>query len=147
MKIAVGCDTPAYFLKLELVKDLEEKGHQVTDVGCHSAEMSDYTIFAKKVGEGVASGEYDRGILICGTGQGMNIAANKVKGIRAALCYDILPALLSREHNDSNVLCTGAWLIKPDTLKKMVSVWLGGKFQNKRHVDRIEQISEYENNH
>ncbi|MCP4757672.1 MAG: ribose 5-phosphate isomerase B [Proteobacteria bacterium] len=140
MKIVVGCDLAAYDFKIELLKVLKERGYNITDAGCDSSKEGDYTVYARKIGEKVADGEYDRGILICGTGQGMNMAANKVRGVRCALCYDVLPAILSREHNDSNVLATGAWLTTVEEAVKMIEAWLFGKFSGGRHQQRIQQL-------
>src|SRR5512140_439384 len=110
MKMAVGNDTKGYDIKMYLVQALRQRGYEVEDVGCDGPlQPVDYPDYAFRVGEGVVSGKYERGILICGTGIGMSIAANKVSGVRAAVCYDVFPALLTREHNDSNVLCTGGW--------------------------------------
>lgn len=144
MKIGFGCDSKGYELKLELIKELTRRGYEVTDVGCHSTEPVDYPVYAKEVGLGVAQGRFDRGILICGTGQGMCIAANKIKGIRAAVCYDLFPALMSREHNDANVLCTGAWMVAPEPAKRMVVEWLEMGFGGGKHERRVNQIAELE---
>ena len=102
-------------------------------------------MYGRLVGEKVASGEFDRGIVICGTGQGICISANKVKGVRAALCYDVLPALLSCEHNNSNVLATGAWIVSPDHAARIVEAWLFGKYSGGRHDLRLKMISDIEN--
>jgi len=146
MNVGIGCDSVAYELKIHLIQILEQHGYTVDDVGCHSTEAADYPDFAKLVGEGVAEGRYDRGILICGTGQGMNISANKIKGVRAALCYDVLPAVLSRNHNDANVLCTGAWLIEPDVAARMVLSFLQVAFSGGRHEVRVNKIMSFEDN-
>ncbi|MBT4755981.1 MAG: ribose 5-phosphate isomerase B [Chloroflexi bacterium] len=145
MKVAIGNDPPGLEHKLHLVDTLKSKGFEVVDLGCHSAEPADYPDFAKIVGEGVAKGEYERGILICGTGQGMNIAANKVKGVRAALCFDVLPAIMSRDHNDSNVLCMGGWLITKERAEIISLSWLGGRFSGGVHSNRLEKIKSIEN--
>ena len=110
MKIAIGCDAAGYELKLWLKRHLIDTGHEVDDLGCHSTEPADYRDYARLVCRGVVAGRHDRGVLICGTGQGMAMAANKIRGIRAALCIDPLHAIMSREHNDANVLCFGAWV-------------------------------------
>lgn len=141
MKIGIGCDTKGYRLKQYLIRVLEENGHKVEDVGCDSTtKVVDYPDYARIVGEGVVAGEYDRGVLICGTGQGMTIAANKVKGVRAALCFDMLPAILSREHNDANVFCTGGWMIEPEKAARILLEWLEMKYAGGGHEDKVEKI-------
>lgn len=123
-KLAIGSDFAGYELKVQVVKYLEDKGYQVTDVGNHSDEDGLYAPNAKKVADLVAAKDCDLGILICGTGQGMAMAANRVKDVRAAVVYDVLPAVLSKEHNNANVLCTGAWMVTPEIAFKMIDVWL-----------------------
>ena len=144
MKIVVGCDLAGYDFKIELIKILREKGYNITDIGCDSSEEGEYPLYGRLVGEKVASGEYDRGIVICGTGNGICIAANKVNGVRAALCYDVFPALMSREHNDANVLGIGCWLVDLPKAVRIVETWLFGKFAHGRHEQRIEAIREIE---
>ena len=144
-KIAIGCDLAAFDFKINLIGILRERGYNLTDVGCQSSKEGDYPVFGRLVGEKVFSGEFDRGIVICGTGQGICISANKVKGVRAALCYDVLPALLSREHNNSNVLATGAWIVTPDHAARIVEAWLFGKYAGGRHDLRLKMISDIEN--
>jgi len=141
MRIGIGCDTKGYRLKLHLIDVLRANGHAVEDVGCHSLEKVDYPDYARLVGQGVASGRYDRGVLICGTGQGMAIAANKIKGVRAAVCYDTLPAILSREHNNANVFCTGGWLITPDKAAEVLLHWLDMGYAGGGHQDKIDKIA------
>jgi ribose 5-phosphate isomerase B len=146
MKIAIGNDTKGYRLKLFLVEELRRMGHEVDDAGCKdSTTPVDYPVFAKIVGEGVVSGKYERGILICGTGIGMSIAANKVKGVRAALCYDVFPALLTREHNDSNVLCTGGWVMTPEKALEVAVQWLEMRYLGGAHQRRMDLIQKMEN--
>lgn len=144
MIVAIGCDAPGFEHKQYLVKKLQENGYDVIDVGCHSPDPADYPDFAKMVGDGVASGKYDRGILFCGTGVGMSIAANKVKNVRAALCYDVLPAIMSRDHNDANVLCMGAWIIDEEQAERVAINWLQGRFSGGVHAKRIEMIKAME---
>lgn len=145
LKLVIGCDLSGYDLKTDILHRLKSKGYDITDFGCDSAQEGEYPVYAKKVAEAVASGEYDRGILICGTGQGVTMAANKVKGIRAALCYDVLPAILTREHNDSNVLATGSWLITGEKFEQVIEAWLFGKFSNlPRHKQRIQMMCDME---
>ena len=144
LKLAIGCDLAAYDFKVQAITALRCRGYSITDLGCHSSMEGDYPPIAEEVGKRVSSGEFDRGLLICGTGQGMAMAANKVKGVRAALCYDILPALLSREHNNSNVLATGCWMISPEKYMEMVEVWLFGKYNSGRHDVRVNYMLEME---
>lgn len=129
LKIAMGCDCYAYDFKVGVLELLKMKGYSITDFGCNSSNDGDYVEIAKIVGEKVASGEFDRGLLFCGTGQGMVIAANKIKGIRAALCFDVLPALLTREHNDSNILTMGPWMISVEKAIRVIDVWLVGLYE------------------
>ncbi len=144
-KIVMGCDLAAYDFKVNLLGMLRGCGFDITDVGCFSSRDGDYPIYGRLVGEKVVSGEFDRGIVMCGTGQGICMAANKVKGVRAALCYDVLPALLSREHNNSNVLAMGAWLVTPDLAVKIVQTWLFGKYNGGRHDVRLKMLTDIEN--
>lgn len=144
MKIAIGCDHAAYTFKEEIKAYLAEKGHTLIDKGCYSAERADYPDHGIAVGEAVASGEAERGIVICGSGIGISIAANKVKGVRCALCSEPLSARLSRNHNDANVLAMGARLIGLEMGKAIVDEWLVAEFEGGRHVGRIEKISRYE---
>lgn len=144
MKIAVGSDLAGYKLKLKLVKYLESEGHEVVDVGNHKEGDSLYAPHAKYVADRVKNKESDLGILICGTGQGMAMAANRVKGIKAAVAYDILPAVLAKEHNDSNVLCTGAWMIGEATLYRMVDAWLMVSY-NGHYEKGMKLLEEYRN--
>ena len=144
MKIAIGCDHAAYTFKEEIKAYLAEKGHTLIDKGCYSAERADYPDHGIAVGEAVASGEAERGIVICGSGIGISIAANKVKGVRCALCSEPLSARLSRNHNDANVFAMGARLIGLEMGKAIVDEWLVAEFEGGRHVGRIEKISRYE---
>jgi ribose 5-phosphate isomerase B len=144
MKIGIGCDSKGLRLKLHLIKVLQANGHDVEDVGCYSLEKVDYPDYARLVGLGVVSGQYDRGVLICGTGQGMAIAANKIKGVRAAVCYDTLPAILSREHNDANVFCTGGWLMTPDKAAEVLLHWLDMSYAGGGHQDKLDKIAALE---
>lgn len=145
LKLVIGCDLSGYDLKVDIVRRLRDKGYDIVDFGCDSSQEGEYPVYARKVAEAVAKGEYDRGILICGTGQGVMMAANKVKGIRAALCYDVLPAILTREHNDSNILATGSWLVTGEEFERIIEAWLFGKFTNlPRHRQRIKMMSDME---
>jgi len=138
--IAIGCDHGGYDLKLEIIKYLEEKGLQYKDFGCNG-ESCDYPIYAEKVANAVVSGECEKGILICGTGVGISIAANKHKGIRCALCSDCFTAQATREHNDSNVLAMGARVIGPGLAIKITDIFLNTAFsEDERHARRIRMI-------
>lgn len=139
--IAIGCDHGGYGLKQEIIKHLQEKGLEFKDYGCYSEESCDYPIYAKAVAEAVADGICEQGILICGTGIGVSITANKVPGIRAALCHDCFSAQATREHNDANVLAMGARVIGPGLALKIVDIFLETPFSNdERHIRRIGMI-------
>lgn len=141
MKIAVGADHGGFEYKEEIVELLKKSGYEVKDFGTYSKESCDYPVFAKEVANKVADKEFDRGILICGTGIGMSIAANKVKGIRAALCSDTFSAKATREHNDSNILCLGARVIDSKLACDIVKIWLNTPFSDEeRHIRRIGMI-------
>ncbi len=137
MKIAIGSDHGGYDLKQELIPFIQGLGHELQDVGCHSRESVDYPVQASLVVEKIETGEVDRGILICGTGIGMSMAANRHRGIRAALCHEIFTARMSRAHNDANVLCMGARVIGSGLAKEMVREWLQTEFEGNRHYRRI----------
>ncbi|MFP4017226.1 MAG: ribose 5-phosphate isomerase B [Halanaerobiales bacterium] len=144
MKIAIGSDHAAYELKNEIIKFLEEKGFEYKDMGTDSSQSVDYPDYGYKVAKLVADGECDKGILICGTGIGMSITANKVKGIRAALCHDTFSARATRNHNNSNVLTMGARVVGTGLALDIVRVWLGEEFDGGRHQNRIDKIAEIE---
>ncbi len=146
MKIAIGSDHGGYALK-ELVKTyLVKKGHDVEDFGAYSTESVDYPDFAVKAATAVSNGQCDKGIVICSTGIGISIAANKVKGVRAALCSDILSARLTREHNDTNVLALGAFVVAEQMAYAIVDTWIETDFSNEeRHQRRIDKITDIEN--
>lgn len=138
MKISIGSDHGGYKLKLEIIDHLRGRGIEVEDVGCDSEESCDYPVYADKVTEAILSGNADRGILVCGTGIGMSIAANKKKGIRAALCHDTFSAEATRQHNNANVLCMGARVIGPGLALKVVDIFVDTDFSNdERHIRRI----------
>ncbi len=145
MKIAVGSDHGGYNLKEHIKKYLDEKGIEYTDFGTNSTQSCDYPDYAFKAADAVASGGYDRGILICGTGIGVSIAANKVRGIRAALCSEPFSARASREHNNANVLCMGERVIGPGIALEIVDTWLKTEFGGERHQRRVGKILEFEN--
>ncbi|HWK22019.1 MAG TPA: ribose 5-phosphate isomerase B [Ureibacillus sp.] len=144
MKIAISSDHGGNNLRKEIISLLEEHNISYQDFGPQSNESVDYPDFAKPVADGVASGNFDRGILICGTGIGMSIAANKVKGIRCALVHDVFSAKATRCHNDSNILAMGERVIGPGLAVEIVKAWLGTEFEGGRHLRRIEKISELE---
>ena len=141
--IALGSDHGGYALKQEVMKHLEERGIEYKDYGCYSEASCDYPEFAHAVGKAVAGKECELGILICGTGIGISIAANKIKGVRAALCHDCFSAEATREHNNANILAMGARVIGPGLAVKIVDIFLHTEFSNdERHVKRIAQIEE-----
>lgn len=144
MKIAIGSDHAGFKLKETVKEFLKTSGIEVIDFGTHSEESADYPDFAFPVAEAVAKKEFDFGILICGTGIGMSITANKVAGIRAALCNDLFTANYSKEHNDANVLCMGGRIVGEGLAKAIVQTWLEKKFQGGRHERRVKKIEEYE---
>lgn len=140
--IAIGSDHGGYELKLEVIKHLKERGFEVKDFGCEGTASCDYPIYAKAVSEAVATGECELGILICGTGIGMSMVANKVEGIRAALCSDCFSAKATKEHNNANVLCMGARTIGPGLALMIVDNFVDTPFSNdERHIRRIEMFS------
>ena len=144
MKIAIGSDHAGFKLKEEIKKFLKEKGIEVVDFGTHSEDRVDYPDYAIPLAESVARGEEDFGILICGTGIGMSIAANKVKGIRASLVSDVYSAHSAREHNNANILCMGGRVLGVELAKDITNAWLNASFMGGRHERRINKISEYE---
>jgi ribose 5-phosphate isomerase B len=144
MRIAVGADHAGFELKEKIKQHLAHKGFEVNDCGTNSLESVDYPDFARAVGEEVVNRSADRGILVCGTGIGMSIAANKVPGIRAANANSEVEAQLSREHNDANVLAMGARLIDENTARKIVDRWLQTSFMGGRHSGRVAKITAIE---
>lgn len=143
MKIAIGCDHGGYELKTEVVKHLQERNFECVDVGCKDTTSCDYPQYAKAVCKEVVDNNCELGILICGTGIGMSIAANKVKGIRAALCGDCFSAQATKEHNNANVLCMGARVTGPGLALKIVDTFVDTPFSNdERHIRRISQIED-----
>lgn len=140
MRIAIGSDHAGYELKLQLAEALRAEGHQVSDLGCHSSERTDYPLYGQAVGIAVARHEAERGILICGSGIGISIAANRVPGVRAALVHEPMSARLARQHNDANVLCMGARLVGPDMARELVRVFLTTPFEGGRHAERVTML-------
>ena len=143
--IALGSDHGGFLLKEAIKQHLEEQGYEVKDFGCFSEDHIDYPTIAVPVAKAVVSGECERAILCCGTGLGMSIAANKVKGIRAACCSDYFSAKYTRAHNDANALCLGARVIGPGAALELVEVFLQTPFEGGRHQRRVDQITEIEN--
>lgn len=137
MKIAIGCDHGGYLLKQDILIWLEENDYEFEDFGCYNTENVDYPVYAEKVARAVASGECEKGIVICTTGIGVSMAANKVKGIRCALCGDSYSAEMTRRHNDANVLAMGAGIIGPNMAKKITEVFLTTAFEGGRHARRV----------
>ncbi|MDO4960307.1 MAG: ribose 5-phosphate isomerase B [Eubacteriales bacterium] len=144
MKIAIANDHAAVEMK-DFIRDyLTELGHEVNDLGCFAGERADYPDYAKKVGLEVTAGNAELGILICGSGVGMSIAANKIKGIRAVCCSEPYSAKMSRMHNDANVLCFGARIVGPELAKMIVDEFLGASFLGERHAMRVDKIKALE---
>lgn len=144
MKIAIGNDHVAIEMKREIVVYLEELGHEVIDLGTDSTERCDYPIYGEKVARAVVKGEAERGIAICGTGVGISLAANRVRGIRAVVCSDPYSATLSRQHNNTNVLAFGARVIGVELAKMIVKSWLDAEFEGGRHATRVAMLDAIE---
>jgi len=144
MKIAIAADHGGYEYKQKLIPHIEQLGHEIVDMGCYSAESVDYPDYVVPCAEAVASGSAKLGIVICGTGVGASISANKVGKIRCALCTDPLMARLTREHNNANILALGGRIIGIELAKEIVSVFLSTDFLGGRHQNRIDKITQYE---
>jgi ribose 5-phosphate isomerase B len=144
MKIAVGSDHRGFDVKRRVVTLLQQLGHDIVDVGATSKDSVDYPDFAFLVAKAVSEGQAERGILVCGSGIGMCIAANKVKGVRAAPCHDNITAEMSRRHNDANVLCLSADLLGGELIDRMIRIWLETPFEGGRHARRVEKIAQIE---
>ena len=144
MNITIGCDHGGFALKENIRAYLEEQGHTVTDVGCKSLESCDYPDFGAAAARLVASGACERGIVICTTGIGISISANKVKGIRCALCGDAFSAEMTRRHNDANMLALGAGITGPNLAQKIVEVFLSTGFEGGRHARRVDKLMQIE---
>lgn len=142
--IALGCDHAGLEAKQKLIAYLEQRGYKCKDFGTYTSDSCDYPDFAYAVAKSVQSGECDRGILICGTGIGMSIAANKVKGIRCAACSDSFSAEMTRRHNNSNILAMGARVISDDKMIELAEIFLNTIFEEGRHIRRLEKIAEIE---
>ena len=147
MKIAIGADHAGFALKQQIGEALRQAGHQVIDVGTHSAESADYPDYAATVAREVAAGQADRGILVCATGVGMSIAANKVGGVRAALAWNPEEVQLTRQHNDANVMALGAKFTDAATANQLTRIFLETPFEGGRHERRIGKIRELEHQH
>jgi ribose 5-phosphate isomerase B len=147
MKIAIGSDHRGYEVKRRVITVVQKLGHEVLDMGPHGRDSVDYPDFAFQVATAVSEGRADRGILICGTGIGMCIAANKVRNVRAAPCHDSITAEMSRRHNDANVLCLSADLLGEELIDRMVRIWLETEFESGRHARRVEKITRFEAEH
>jgi ribose 5-phosphate isomerase B len=144
MKIAIASDHRGYVIKGKILALIAELGHEASDMGTDSSDSVDYPDYGAKVARAVSQGTVDRGILICGTGIGMCIIANKFPGVRACTCHDDLTAEMSRRHNDANVLCLSADLLGDRLVNRMVEIWLKTEFEGGRHARRVEKISQIE---
>jgi ribose 5-phosphate isomerase B len=144
MRVAIGSDHAGYRLKQHLVATLAQWGHEVVDLGTDSSEPVDYPPICAAVGRCVVAGGADLGIVIGGSGQGEQIAANKVRGVRAALCHDLFTARLARGHNDANVLSLGGRIVAPELAEEILQTFLGAEFEGGRHVGRLQQIADIE---
>ena len=142
MKLAVGADHGGYQLKTFILKYLTEQGHECVDYGCDSPERCDYPVYGERVGRAVASGECELGVLICGTGIGISLAANRVPGIRAAVCSEPYSAQLTREHNNANIICFGARVVGEGTAMTIVDAFLSAEFQGGRHAERVAMLDD-----
>jgi ribose 5-phosphate isomerase B len=145
MRIAIGSDHAGYRLKEHFIAALKDDGYDVSDLGTDSEEPVDYPIYCSRVGRAVAAGEAERGIVLGGSGQGEQLSANKVRGVRAALCNDLYTAEYSRRHNDANVLSIGARVVGEGLADEILRVWLTTEFEGGRHLRRIEEITKLEN--
>ena len=144
MRVAIGCDHGGIDLKEAVIATLKSLNIEYEDMGTYDRNSCDYPDFAQKVGEAVASGRFQQGILICGTGIGMSIAANKIPGIRAALCNEVFSAKMARAHNDANILCMGARVVGPGVAQEIVTAYFTGSFEGGRHARRVEKIAALE---
>lgn len=143
--IAIGSDHAGYALKMHILKYLQDKGYDIRDYGCYSEESVNYALYGEKVAKAVASGEAEKGIVICGTGIGISLAANKVRGIRCALCHEEYSAEMTRRHNDANMLAMGGRVTGPALAEAITDVFLNTEFEGGRHQARIDEITRIEN--
>ena len=141
MKIAIGSDHAAFELRKRLVEELKKDGHEVHELGAPSTESYDYPDAAKAVADDVVSGKAERGVLLCGTGIGVCMSANKIRGIRAALCHDEFTTRMAREHNDANILCLGGRILTPDKAAELMRLYLSTPFAGGRHQRRLDKIA------
>lgn len=139
-KLVIGCDHGGLNLKNKIIEHLKEQSYEIEDIGTYTFESCDYPIYAKKVANKVASGEFEKGILVCGSGIGVSIVANKVKGVRAALCGDCFSAKVTRQHNNTNVLCLGERVVGQGLALDIVDIWLNTDFEGGRHQKRIDMM-------
>ncbi|MFQ5925343.1 MAG: ribose 5-phosphate isomerase B [Dehalococcoidia bacterium] len=144
MRIAIGCDHRGLNLKRAIIELLSQMGHSYEDFGGYDTGSVDYPDIGGRVAGAVAEGGFDHGILVCSTGIGMSMVANKVPGVRAALCHDTFSARRSREHNDANVLCLGEWVIGEGLAKEIVQAYLGAEFEGGRHAQRLKKVQALE---
>jgi len=140
MKLAIGADHGGYELKKAVITHLQKQGHEVVDYGCDSPERCDYPIYGERVARAVAGGECELGVLICGTGIGISLAANRVPGIRAAVCSETYSAQLTREHNNANIIAFGARVVGEGTAFMIVDAFLNAEFQGGRHAERVAML-------
>ncbi len=143
-KIAIGCDHGGFTLKQEIISYLKKKGYPYQDFGTYDTESCDYPVYGEKVARAVASGDCEKGLLFCGTGVGISLAANRVQGIRAVVCSEPYSAEMSRRHNDANVLCLGGRVIGPGLAEQIVDVWLHTEFEGGRHERRVRMLDSIE---
>ena len=144
MKIALGCDHGGIVLKPAIKELLENRNIEIVDFGCYTTDSVDYPDFALKVAEAVSTGSVDKGIILCGTGIGISIAANKVKGIRAAVAEDLFTAEMCKKHNNANIISMGGRVVTPELATEMVKVWLDSEFEGGRHTTRVDKITKIE---
>ena len=144
MKIAIGCDHGGIVLKPAVIEVLKEKNIEVEDLGCYTQDSVDYPDYALKVAEAVSQKQVDLGIILCGTGIGISIAANKVKGIRAAVAHDLFTAEMCKRHNNANILSMGGRVVSPELAAQMTKIWLETEFEGGRHTNRLNKISAIE---
>ncbi len=144
MRIGFGCDHAAAELKEELLHYMEEKGHECVDYGISPGEKADYPVQGRKVAEAITAGEVEKGVLICGTGVGISLAANKVPGIRAAVCSEPYTARLSVQHNNANIIAMGARVVGPELAKMILDEFFGARFEGGRHAARVDLIRDIE---
>lgn len=145
MKIALGSDHAGFRAKEQLAEHLRRLGHEVNDLGTHSEESTDYPDYARLVGEAVRNHQSDMGVLVCGTGIGVAMAANKIRGIRAAVCHNLFTAEVTRSHNDANVLCLGARILDVEEMKRIAEKFLSTPHEGGRHARRVRKIADIEN--